>query len=75
MLQHHAINTAGNAQLAILDLSTVPPTRHVVDYANGAERFERDPARWRPEAMGDAEHAAAVEGFRARQAATAATEE
>ncbi len=60
MIQTHAINTGGNAQIWMLDLSTDPPQRVLVDYAYGAESFERDPRRWKPEMMPAAEYAAVL---------------
>jgi hypothetical protein len=63
MLQTYAINTGGNAQIWMLDLSTDPPQRVLLDYANGAERFERDSRRWKPEMMPEAEYAAAVKSL------------
>jgi hypothetical protein len=67
MLQSYATNTGGNAQIWMLDLSAGPQQRLLMDYAYGAEAFERDPRRWKPEMMPDAEHAAAVKSFKGAQ--------
>ncbi len=56
MLQGYAINTGGNAQLRMVDLETGKTS--VMDYATGAEAFERHPERWKPAEMLEADYAA-----------------
>jgi hypothetical protein len=58
MLQSYATNTAGNAQIRMVDLDT--GREQVMDYAVGAEAFERDPHRWKPAGMSDVEHTMAL---------------
>jgi hypothetical protein len=58
MIQHHAFNTAGNARIKMIDLET--NRVEIVDYAVGAERFERHPERWCPAGMTVEEYAAAL---------------
>jgi hypothetical protein len=56
MLQNFATNTAGNPQIKMLDIETGATS--LMDYAHGAEAFERHPERWRPADMSEADHAA-----------------
>jgi hypothetical protein len=58
MIQSYATNTAGCAQIRMIDLTT--GRTEVVDYNNGAERFMRDPRRWKPADMSAADHKAAL---------------
>jgi hypothetical protein len=58
MIHHHTFNAGGNALIKMVDLET--NRVEVVDYAIGAERWERHPERHRPAGMSDEEHTKAL---------------
>jgi hypothetical protein len=88
MMQVYATNTAGNAQMWILDMmpdetTGIPASRAASagdpvtvrllwDYQTAAEACERNPLRYKPEQMPDADHALLVKAFEARQLALSA---
>jgi hypothetical protein len=67
MLHSYGFKAGNEIHVWMLDLSTTPPKRLAMHYAYGAEAFERDPARWKPEEMPAAEHQAAVEAHQRRR--------
>jgi len=60
MLHTYGFMAGNSHHIWMLDLSTNPPTRLAMTYNLGAEAFERDPERWKPEEMPAAEYAAVV---------------